>query len=327
MARGQSTKIALTGLLALLLLTCSSCIIIETGDGSWHGRGDMVKSEREIPLTAPLASGSSFSADTGDGSITVRGVETGECQVTARIVAHAKTLERAQELAEQVDVRLEPTHSGLKVAIDGPRHLTNAWYAVALDAQVPVQTNLTLTTSDGAMHITNITGTVHARTSDGNIEAQALQGNTELRTSDGNINATQIEADTVEASTSDGGITLTNVRTDTLTARSGDGSIRCQALAANRVECRTSDGSIHLDYAQDGPKAPRVVATTSEGGITFIAPPGLSATLEASTGDGSIHSSLPVTIGRHGGKSLIGTIGDGEGRVELRTQDGSITIR
>ena len=94
-----------------------------------------------------------------------------------------------------------------------------------------------------------------------------------------------------------------------------------------RAECHTSDGSIHIDYAPDAPKAPNVTATTSSGGITFAAPPGLSAVIEASTGDGSIHTNLPITVEGKVGKSLTGTIGGGEGKVHLRTSDGSITIR
>jgi DUF4097 and DUF4098 domain-containing protein YvlB len=327
MARRLNTRIALAGLSAVLLFACNSCIYIEAGDTGWHGRGDMVRHEREVPLAAPLTAGSSFSAETGDGSITVRGLETSDCTVVAKIVAHAKTVERAQELAEEVNVRLEPSASGLKIVIDGPHRLSNAWYAVSLEVQVPTQTDLILSTGDGSVHVKDIVGAVDAQTSDGSIEAQAIKGNTKLRTSDGGITATQIEAETVEAHTGDGGITLTNVRADNLTARSGDGSIQCRGLAVSRVECHTSDGSIHLDCAPDGPKAPNVTVTTSDGGITFTAPLDLSAVLDASTGDGSIHSSLPLTNGRHNGKSLTGTVGDGEGRIHLRTHDGSITIR
>jgi hypothetical protein len=327
MTRGLNTRIAPAGLLAVTLLACTSCVYIDTGDGAWHGRGDMIRHEREVPLTASLPAGSSFAAETGDGSITARGVETSECTVVAKIVAHARTAERAQELAEEVEVRLEPSGAGLKVVIDGPHRLTNAWYAVSLEVQVPTQTDLVLSTGDGAVHVKDITGTVEAKTSDGSIDAQAIKGNTKLRTSDGSITAARIEAETVEAHTNDGAITLTDVRTDNLTARSGDGHIHCRGLAANRVECHTSDGSIHLDYAPDGPKAPNVTATTSDGGITFTAPPDLSAVLDASTGSGSIHNSLPLTDGRQAHKSLTGTVGAGAGRIHLRTHDGSITIR
>ncbi len=340
MVRGHYTRWALDGVLALALFVCSSCIAIHAGD--WDGP----RYERQVELAAPLAPGSSFSAETRDGSITVQGVETNDCRVLAKIVAHARTEERAQELAEQVEVRLAPTGNGLKVVTEGPRTMGNTWYNVSLEVKVPVQTSLTLGTNDGSVHITGITGTVDASTSDGSIEAEALKGDVKLRTSDGNITGTRLEAGTLDlytndgsitiadtsartcaAKTSDGNLTLTDVRAESVAANTGDGTIRCQRIAADRLDCHTSDGSIHIDYAPDASKAPNVTATTSSGGITFVAPPGLSAAIEASTGDGSIHTNLPITIEGKVGKSLTGKIGDGEGKVRLRTNDGSITIR
>lgn len=340
MTRELYTKVALAGLLVLLLFVCTSCVVIHAGD--WNG----VRYEKEVELSAPLATGSSFSAETRDGSIKIQGVETSDCKVLAKIVAHARTEERAQELADQVQVRLEPAGAGLKVVTEGPHTGGNTWYNVSLDVKVPVQTSLALGTNDGAVHITSITGDVDARTSDGSIEAEALKGNAKLRTSDGSITGTRLDAGTLDvhtndgsititdasaktctAKTSDGNITLTDVRADSMAADTGDGAIRCQHIAAGRLDCHTSDGSIHIDYAQDAPKAPTVTATTSSGGITFTAPPGLSATIDAATDDGSIHTSLPITVEGKVGKSLTGTVGGGEGKIHLRTHDGSITIR
>jgi len=322
MKRGLYTRITLAGLLGLTLFACSSCVYVHTGGM------DTPRHERELQLAAPLTAGSSFSAETGDGSISVHGVETGECKVRATVVAHARTEERAQELAEQVQVTLEPAGNGLKVVTNGPQVIAKAWYSVSLDVQVPNQTSLTLSTGDGAVHIANLTGNVDAQTGDGSIEIETVKGNVKLHTSDGGVACTRLEAETVDVHTGDGGITFTNVRANNLTARTGDGSIRGREIAADRADCHTSDGSIHLDYAQDAPKAPNVTATTSSGGITFTAPPGLSAVIEASTGDGSIHTSLPITIeGKVGGRSLTGRLGDGKGRIGLRTHDGSITIR
>ncbi len=340
MTRELYTRVALAGSLALVSFACTSCIVIHAGD--WDG----VRYEREVELSAPMAAGSSFSAETRDGSIKIQGVETSDCKVLAKIVAHARTEERAQELAEQVQVRLEPAGAGLKVVTEGPHTSGNTWYSVSLDVQVPVQTNLALGTNDGSVQITGITGDVDARTSDGSIEAETLKGNAKLRTSDGNITAVRLEAGTLDvhtndgtikmsdtsaktctAKTSDGNITLTDVRADSITADTGDGAIRCQRIAADRLDCRTSDGSIQIDYAPDGPKSPTVTATTSSGGIAFTAPPELSAAIEASTDDGSIHTSLPITVEGKVGKSLTGKVGGGEGKIRLRTHDGSITIR
>jgi len=340
MTRAWHTTVAFAGFLVLVLLACTSCIVINAGD--WNG----ARYEKEVELSAPLAAGSSFAAETRDGAIKVQGVETGECRVLAKIVAHARTEDRAQELAEQIEVRLEPAGAGLKVVTEGPRTMGSAWYAVSLEVRVPVQTSLVLGTDDGSVHLTNITGDVDARTSDGSIEAEALKGNVKLRTSDGHITGVRLEAaaldlhandgsirisdasaKTCTAKTSDGSITLTDVRADSIAAETSDSTIRLQRIAAGRVECHTSDGSIHIDYAPDAPKAPDVTATTSDGGITFIAPPDLSATIDAATTDGSIHTSLPITVEGKVGKSLTGKVGGGEGKIHLRTHDGSITIR
>jgi hypothetical protein len=339
MSRWACERVALAVVLAAMTVCGSSCIYI----GSW---GPMARYEKDVSLSAPLEPGSSFSASTGDGSIRVEGQETTECRVRATIVAHAGTAEQAAELADQVDVRLEPTDNGLKVAIAGPHIIRNAGYSVSIAAELPRQTSLTLVTSDGGIDITSITGSVDARTSDGSIKAQLIDGDTKLRTSDGGITCTQMDAPTLDlhtsdgsirlsqatlgtgtARTSDGGITLTDVRGDRLELRADDGSIRCHGITTPNVDCHTSDGAIEIEFTPEAPKTLSVNATTSDGSIMLIAPPGLSAAVEAYTSDGSIQTALPITIRGKVGKSLQGTIGAGEGKVYLKTSDGSITIR
>ncbi len=338
MTKGLFAKVASAGVLTSLLFLCGSCIYIHS-----DGRA---RYEKEVQLAAPLAAGSSFSAHTGDGSIRVEGIETAECKLLAKVMAYARTEEQAQELAEQIEVRLEPSDQGLKVAINRPPVINNASFSVSLTAQVPTQTSLGLTTGDGSIYVTNITGNVDARTADGGVEVEGIKGDVKLRTSDGSITGTRLEGGTFDvhtndggirltdatvqsgqAETSDGSITLTNVRADSLTVRTNDGGIRGQNLAATRAEYHTSDGSVHLEYSPDAPKALNATATTSSGGITFVGPPGLSAVVEAVTHDGSINTDLPITVRGKIGKSLEGTVGSGEGKVYLKTNDGSITVR
>jgi DUF4097 and DUF4098 domain-containing protein YvlB len=301
MDKGLHARIALGGLLVLTAFLSTSCIYV----GS---HSEMARCEKEVPLSAPLQPGSSFSANTGDGYITVKGLDTTECRVLAKVVTHARTQEAAEELAEKINVRLEPSGDGLKVVIDRPVVITNASFGVSLDADMPAKTNLALETSDGGVDITNITGKVDAKTSDGSVKAEDINGDVRLRTSDG-------------------GVTVNDIRGDNLELRTSDGSIRCRNVAAARMECHTSDGGIEIELAPEAPKAINLNATTSDGSITLIAPPGLSATIEASTSDGSIHTNLPITVQGKIGKSLHGTVGAGEGKITLRTNDGSITIR
>ncbi len=325
-------------LLALVPLLVTSCIYVEGG-------GPMARCEKQVPLSAPLEPGGSFSAETQDGSITVEGTNANECTVLATVVTQAWTMEGAEELAAKIDVKLERSWDGLKVVIEKPPIIRNAGYSVSLEATVPTQTNVALTTSDGALHITNITGTMSAITSDGRIQAQDVAGDAEFKTSDGSITCVRLNAPMLDCYTSDGGIklldvtagsctartldgsiTLEGARAESMNLRTSDGPIRCSNIAAAEMDCHTSDGSIFIEYAADAPNALTLSAITSDGNITLVAPPGLSAMIEAATNDGVIHTKLPITIQGKVGKSLTGTIGDGTGRIYLRTHDGSITI-
>jgi len=342
MKNGIYAHISLACFLGLIVFLASSCIYV-SGCGDWNLTA---KYERQVELSAPLEPGSTFSAETRDGSITLEGTAEAECKLLATICVHASTEEKARELCEQIQARLEPTGPALKVVIEKPSVIRNARYGVSLAGTVPTQTNLTLITSDGSVHLANIEGTIDAKTSDGSIQAERIKGDTRLKTSDGRIQCARVEAETLDlhtsdgsikledigttsctAQTSDGSITLANVRTESLVLRTSDGGIRCQGIATSRLNCRTSDGSVHIECAADAPNVIDATVTTSDGSIAFTAPQGFSAVVDASTKDGSIHTALPITVEGKVGKSLHGTIGAGEGRLVLKTHDASITIQ
>ncbi len=340
MNKGMCVRASLVCMLAVMLFMGTSCVYVNGCCGSW------AKAERQVDLSASLAPGSSFSAQTGDGSITLEGTQTGRCQLIATIRTHASTEEGAEELLDQIQVRLESTADGLQMVIDRPRTIRNAGFGVSLAGSVPTQTHLNLITSDGSIRINHIEGNVDARTSDGSIGVEDVTGDVKLKTSDGSITASRIETGTLDlntsdgsikltdvqaescfAKTSDGQIQLTDVRGDTMELRTSDGSIRCRAITTSRLNAHTSDGSINIECTADTPGDMDATLTTSDGSITFVAPPNLSAVIDASTSDGSIHTALPITVEGKIGKSLHGTIGSGAGSIKLRTHDGSITIR
>lgn len=343
MSKEIGACVALACLLGLMVFLTGSCIYVSGCDGSWHR---LARYDKQIELSAPLTLGSSLSARTRDGSIRIEGAPTDECRLTATIVAHAVTQEQAEEIAERIDVRLEPCPGGLAVVIEKPETQQNARYDVSLAGTVPTRTNLTLVTSDGSVHLANIEGTVDAETSDGSIWAEGIRGDAKFRTSDGSIDCSGIEAGTLDlhtsdgrirlsdattrsctAQTSDGRIEVATIRSETLDLRTSDGGIRCTDIGVARLNGRTSDGSVHIECAADAPKAMDATVTTSDGSITFATPPGLSAVIDASVSDGAIRTALQIAVEGKVGKSLLGTVGNGEGRITLKTHDGSITIR
>jgi DUF4097 and DUF4098 domain-containing protein YvlB len=248
------------------------------------------KYERTVQLSAPLSPGSNFEAKTHNGSITINGTDTANCNLTATIVARAMTEEKARILAEEeVKVTLEPSGNGLVVKIDKPKYMRNCSVSVNLDVTIPNQANLELNTHNGSVRITDINGQIDATTHNGKIIAEEV-------------------SDTIELLTHNGAVTCQDVSGDT--------------------KLRSHNGKIKAYYSQSAPSVCNVSMITHNGGIELIAPADFSAAVEASTHNGSIDTNLAITvIGKVSKNRLKGTIGKGEGKLYLETHNGSIDIR
>ncbi|MHC4582832.1 MAG: DUF4097 family beta strand repeat-containing protein [Planctomycetota bacterium] len=247
------------------------------------------KYQRTVRLSAPLSPGSTFAAETHNGSITTGGADVTDCSMVATIMARAITEEEAAELAEEVEITLEPSGSTLTVRIKKPTFLVNKSVGVSLDITVPNQTNLELGTHNGAVTIADITGRVRATSHNGKVTTEKVSGGMELETH--------------------------------------NGSITCRH-AAGDAKLRTHNGSVKVFYAESASPVSDISIVTSNGSVELVAAPGLSAQVEATTHNGSINTDLPITVrGEVTKRKLTGTIGSGEGRLRLETHNGSIRLR
>jgi DUF4097 and DUF4098 domain-containing protein YvlB len=178
---------------------------------------------------------------------------------------------------------------------------------ILLEVAVPAGTDLDAKTSDGAIELPALQGTVHARTSDGAISLERAKGTFVLSSSDGRIVAHGVDG-ALDARASDGAITV-------------DG--RFDALRLS-----TSDGRIVADVGPGSRMATDWSVSTSDGSIDLRLPTDLAANLEAHVGDGHIDVDFPITTqGRFGTHDLRATLHGGGPLLSLRTTDGSIRIQ
>ncbi len=193
------------------------------------------------------------------------------------------------ELAEKVEISLEPSGDILAVKIRRPTHLINKSVSVSLDVTVPNETNLELGIHNGSVRITDVAGMVNATTHNGKVTTERVSGSTVFVTHNGSI---------------------------TCRETSGDAKLK------------THNGSAKVFYSEAAPAVSDISIIIYNGSIEFVSPPDLSARIEASTHNGSIKTDLPITIsGKVSKRKLTGTIGSGEGRLHLETHNGSIRIR
>ncbi|MHC5084781.1 MAG: DUF4097 family beta strand repeat-containing protein [Planctomycetota bacterium] len=287
-----------------LLLSCL-CVVSIVGCvinlGSYNAKFDRV-----VELSEVLGADSKLSAQTSNGSINVTGTEMELCTITATINARSFTVEEAQLLAEQTDVRLEQTPEGLQTVIDRPKKKNRESISVQFEISVPRKTTLELRTSNGEIRVSSIEKAIDTQTSNGKIEITDVTGTVTAHTSNGRVSITQANAERFDLQTSNGAIT-------------------CEAITGD-MKASTSNGAIDVKYASDAAPATNIHLSTSNGGISVTTPKDYSAQVDASTSNSKIHTNIPITLKGQLGKKVKGTIGKGEGRLYLKTSNGSINI-
>lgn len=299
MKQNYLPKTTLGSLLCLLIATAGCCINI--------GCEPQAKYKRTEQLSAPLAPGSTFAAQTHNGSITINGAEVADCNLTATIIARAATEEDAKKLAEEVKIKLEPFGDKLTARIEKPSFMRNRSVSVSFNVTVPNQTNLQLTTHNGALKIKNLTGQLNGKTHNGKVTAEKISGTAKLKTHNGRIVCKEVAGNTQ--------------------LQTHNGSVICEEVSGD-IKLRTHNGSAKAFYSTAAPPVCNVSIVTHNGGVSLTAPLNFSAKVEASTHNGSIKTDLPITvIGKVTKRKLTGTIGTGQGKLRLETHNGSIKIR
>jgi len=265
------------------------------------------KFERTEELSGPIAAGAMLTATTHNGAVRVTGGEFSECKVIAKITTGADTQENAKKLSELVDIRLEKSSDGMAIVIDKPKKLVNKYVSVELTVTLPSDVSLKLKTHNGGVNMINIKGNVEAHTHNGSVTARDVGGDAVLTTHNGKVSCSGVKGK--------------------LKLQTHNGQIQCDG-AAGDVDVRTHNGSANVAYGEGAGGVINGHMETHNGGISLKAPKKLSVKLEARTHNGSVHTSLPVTVvGEVKKNHLKGTIGAGEGKLFLKTHNGSINIK
>lgn len=290
--------------------------------------------ERQVELSSPLEPGRKLVAKTSFGSISVQASDTDQCRVSAKIRANARTQAEAEEIAMKTKVMLEPSREGLEISVDRPRLSRNKNVGVNLTILVPKSTELDCRSAFGSIDIRHISANIKAHTSFAAITVSDVKGALDLTTSHGNIKGSQVTPADTFAKTSfasinfayedgEAGAAAAKVRAET-----SHGSINIHNLTAQALYAKTSFGSVKIACSERSLADLEARVHTSHGGITFDAPPEFAGSVDMSNSFGTLDTELPITVqGETGKHKLSGQIGEGSGRLRLRTRFGSIRLR
>ncbi|MFC1675998.1 M56 family metallopeptidase [Planctomycetota bacterium] len=259
-------------------------------------------------FTAEMSPGATLNLKNVNGAIKIIGSQANQAKIIATIKVKAKTEKKAWQLKSKTKILVMNTDKGLTVETELPKLKRKESINIAFEITVPKQTNLKLDNKNGALEITNIEGLMLAHVSNGAITAKNIAGKVQLHTNNGRIKISNADFQQCKASTNNGQIT-------------------CRQIAGD-IDLKTNNGKINVNYAKDAAPVINARVKTDIGEIDFRGPANISATVEIESAIGSIDVPKPLKVNKTmtGGK-VSGTIGDGQGKITLKTSMGSITLK
>ncbi len=274
----------------------SGCVIVDS-------QGQIVRDEKRFAISGRPQ----LQLTTFDGSIEIRPGDD------KSIVVEIEKRGPSREALDKLEV--EATQEGNRVTVNvkkpagetivfGIGHFTPT---ASLIVTMPRDGDVVAKSGDGSIRAERINGKLNLRTGDGSIKANELGGQLTLNSGDGSI-ALDSATGMVDIETGDGSVSLSG-KLDAVKIHTGDGSVTVRAEPGTKM---VDDWSI----------------TTGDGGVVVNLPNDFSAQIDASTGDGSIHSDLQVTSeGGADKRAIRGRLGAGGKLLRIRTGDGSIRLR
>lgn len=230
----------------------------------WCRRGDYDRPTHCEVRKMTLAASGSLGVDARpNGGIDVRRGPAGEVRVLARVQAHARSEERAREIADQV--RIERGDG--RIRSEGPRTERRESWSVSYRITVPADYDLDLSSTNGGLSVAGVSGSLDLRTTNGGIHLDGAGGDVRAHTTNGGLHVELAgegwEGAGLDARTTNGGVHLEvpegySARLEAGTTNGGfsvDFPITLQGRIGRRIETELGQGG------------PPIRVVTTNGGV------------------------------------------------------------
>lgn len=243
-----------------------------------------------------------------NGGAVLRGAETNTVTVEADVrlrIAESRAEEAFKHLVPTIQ-RLSSQPTTVEIVFEVPAELRRTNPAAQFMIQMPADVDVDVVSTNGAVHVHDITGAAKIRTSNGAVVGSQLIGDVVANTSNGAITLHGI----------DGGVT----------AETSNGAIRVNQISG-RMRAQTSNGQIKYD-TQDAPQEP-ISLHTSNGAIHVDLPrqAALKFNLDTSNGRVEVTGGEDLQIDSKHKTHLAGSVGTDGPLLDADTSNGAIRVR
>jgi hypothetical protein len=273
-----------------------------------------------------MAEGMTFSAQTARGHINVAGTDQNHCYVKANITVRAESTEKATQIADMVKVHLEDSQNHMAILADKPNDSSDYSIHISYDISLPENTTLNLKTTHGNILCQNINGGIIAVTTHASITCSDINGNMNLSTTHGKIELTDIIGNT-KARTTHNQIKAERI-TGNIDLNATHGKITCGQLISQKLNIHTTHNNVDVSFSTNIKPDIEANIVTTHGSITLHMPEAFAGEVIMSTTHSKIKTDRPLTVmGEISQNHLAGTIGQGNGKLNLKTTHGKINLK
>lgn len=203
---------------------------------------------REVRLAASGHLGVNAGAN---GGIVVQGWDGNDILVRSRVEAVAGSEAAARQLMEAVEVRTD----GGRIRPEGPRTDRREHWTTSFEIWVPRRLDLTLRTTNGGIHVADVSGAIEFGATNGGVTLAGLSGDIRGSTTNGALRVELVgdrwDGAGMDVRSTNGGVTLL-----------------VPATYSAQLEAGTTNGGVQVDFpvTVQGRLGRRLNATLGEGG-------------------------------------------------------------
>ncbi len=312
--------------LALAAATAAGCAVGPAVSGSF---------DRSFSVTPPIR----LELVNASGDVSITGSADGKVHVHADVRSYGMGFGSPQDRLNEIvsNPPVEQRGDTIRIGKDLSR-IRNIFISYTIE--VPHDTEISTSIASGSQTIRNVRGPVKAEAASGSIRVDHIDRQTQLTTISGSIDAADI-GDDIHASSASGSVVVSNIKGDVrISALSGSTQI---SKPGGRVDADTASGSVEVQGATRDVKAHAASGRvdvqgnpsassywdlkTVSGSVQLGVPTSANFHLSAEAVSGQIKADVPIVIEEQDKHSLRARVGNGGGRVEVRTVSGEIRVR
>lgn len=212
-----------------------------------------------------------------------------------------------------------------------------------LRVMVPSGKRVSVNIGVGSLEASNVDGQIRLDAASADVSADHMRGSLDIDTGSGNVTVTAVDGDlTVDTGSGDvrissatgageitidtgsGDVTATDVRSTSLNVDTGSGNVVLTGISASNLNIDTGSGDVELTLTSD---TDNLAVDTGSGNVTIGLPSNYGSTIDLETSSGDVDTEVAIQVTRRGRQHLTGKIGDGQGRMDIETGSGDVTLR